>query len=335
MRTHANTLQIGRTHGQHALPITVGFWLATVLDRLLRNTAQLDEAAAALVGKISGAVGAYNAQIGLGIAGRCPTGETFEEMVLDRLFLKPAPISTQILPPEPLANFLFACCLLSASLGQFGRDCRHLMRSEIAEVVEAYEAKQVGSSTMGQKRNPLNLENLEGMWLRILAEFYKVMLTLISEHQRDLVGSSVMRDFPIIVVNLQYQLDTLLRKPEGDATFLSRLTVNPEACKRNFEQSAKFVLAEPLYIALLIAGYEGDAHELVNRTLVPLAQEKGILLIEALEIAAESDEAAAQALESMDPDTYKLLRSPEEYTGSARERALAIAASAEEFIART
>src|SRR3989344_6425359 len=128
IRRSANTLQIGRTHGQHALPITVGFWLATLLSRVLTNIGQMDYFARGLVGKVSGAVGAHNAQIGLGIAAHC--GNTsFDERVLHKLGLNLAPISTQILPPEPLAYYLYSACMLSAVLAHFGRDCRHLMRS--------------------------------------------------------------------------------------------------------------------------------------------------------------------------------------------------------------
>src|SRR3990167_3163472 len=152
VRAFADLRQIGRTHGQHALPITVGFWLATILNRVLYNIGQMDYFARGLVGKVSGAVGAHNAQIGLGIAAHC--GNTsFEERVLHKLGLNLAPISTQILPPEPLAYYLYSACMLSAVLAQFGRDCRHLMRSEIGEICEPFEAGQVGSSTMAHKRN--------------------------------------------------------------------------------------------------------------------------------------------------------------------------------------
>ncbi len=111
VREFADTLQIRRTHGQHAIAITVGFWLATILSRVWYNAEKLNTAAHELVGKISGAVGAYNAQVGLGISARCGD-TTFEERVLKRLGLKPAPISTQIAPPEPLAYYLFACTML-------------------------------------------------------------------------------------------------------------------------------------------------------------------------------------------------------------------------------
>src|SRR3989344_9287273 len=96
-------VQIGRTHGQHALPITVGFWFASILSRVLFNAVEMDRYASGLVGKISGAVGTYNAQVGLSI-----NGPWFEERVLGRLGLRASPMSTQILPPEPLAHYLFS-----------------------------------------------------------------------------------------------------------------------------------------------------------------------------------------------------------------------------------
>lgn len=333
VKKHADQIQIGRTHGQHALPITVGFWLATILNRILTNARRMDEFADALVGKISGAVGAYNAQVGLRIAERC--GETnFEKRVLQKVGLKPATISTQILPPEPLAYYLFSCCMLSASLAQFGRDCRQLMRSEIAEVAEDYGENQVGSSTMAQKRNPITFENLEGQWIKTRNEFGKVLDTLISEHQRDLVGSSVMRDFPTIVVNLQYQLSALLRKDKKrQLPFLARMTFDARACQRNFLQNAHLSLAEPLYIALLMAGYDGDAHELINRRVVPLAAASKRHLIDALEAVADEDPDVRNALDQIPHDICELLRHPERYTGNAAGKAFEIATMAEAYLA--
>ena len=328
VRKFADQIQIGRTHGQHALPITVGFWLATILGRILYNLEQMDANASQLRGKISGAVGAYNAQIGLGIAERCGA-KTFEERVLEKIGLKPARISTQILPPEPLAYFLHSCCMLSASFAQFGRDGRNLMRTEIAEVAEAFEEGQVGSSTMPQKRNPINFENLEAMWIKNKNEFGKVHDTLISEHQRDLVGSAVARDFPIILVNLLQQMNTLMRTDSNGVPFLARITIDAEACQRNFQQSAHVILAEPLYIALQMAGYASDAHELVNEQLMPIAQRQRRTLIEVLEDFAEDDSEVHEALQHIPEEMRQLMHDPRQYTGRARESALEIAEAAE------
>lgn len=325
----ADTVQIGRTHGQHALPITVGFWLATINQRIFFNYSEMRRYAASLVGKISGAVGAYNAQRGLEISSE---GKNFETEVLKKLGLKAAPISTQILPPEPLAYFLFSCVAMSASLGQFGRDCRQLMRSEIGEIAEAFSSNQVGSSTMAHKRNPINFENLEGTWLKNKNEFGKVLDTLISEHQRDLVGSCVSRDFPVILVNLQQQLNTLLRPDKSGGTFLSNITIDTESCRRNLAKSQQFILAEPLYIALQMAGYPGDAHHFVNHVLMPIAKQRGINLFEAMMMAAELESGLSEAIANIPEEVKTLLKNPDKYTGFATEKALRITNLIEEQI---
>ena len=340
----AETVQIGRTHLKHALPITVGFWLATILSRIIFNADQANSFASGLVGKISGAVGAYNAQVGLGIAERCGHWHSFEERVLEKVGLKPARISTQILPPEPLAYYLFSLTMMSASLGQFGRDGRNLMRTEVGEIGEPFEQGQVGSSTMAHKRNPINFENSEGMWLKNKNEFGKVFDTLISDHQRDLVGSCIARDFPTIVVNLVQQLDTLLRKDKAGKTFLERISVDEEACGRNFKAQGDTILAEPIYIALQMAGYDDDAHELVNHTAMPYAKKHGVSLLEATKWALTQhrepvdDPLAGPAnwglWEKIPPETLRILEKPEVYTGAATSKCREIVAMARLFVTK-
>ncbi len=327
IRKHAEDVQIGRTHGQHALPITFGFYLATIASRLQNCYLGMSGNHNALSGKVSGAVGAYNAQVGLGIcSGSEDSLQDFEQEALQRLGLEPGCISTQIVQPEGLGSFLFSCLQTSATLAQFGRDCRHLMRSEIGEISEAFEEGQVGSSTMAHKRNPINFENLEGMYVRSKNEFGKVLDTMISEHQRDLVGSSPARDYPIIVVNLVQQLNTLLREGKKDKRpFLSRISLNKEACKRNFEASAKLTMAEPLYLALQMYGYIGDAHELVNHTIVPRAQRDNKHLLEVAFLLEDNDPSLRIAIDKMPESMKEMLLTPEKYTGKAAARARTIA----------
>ena len=329
----AETVQIGRTHLQHALPITVGFWLATILSRIIFNADQANSFASGLVGKISGAVGAYNAQVGLGIAERCGS-KSFEERVLEKVGLKPARISTQILPPEPLAYYLFSLTMMSAALGQFGRDGRNLMRTEVGEIGEPFEQGQVGSSTMAHKRNPINFENSEGMWLKNKNEFGKVFDTLISDHQRDLVGSCIARDFPTIVVNLVQQLDTLLRKDKAGKTFLERISVDEEACARNFALQSDRILAEPMYIALQKAGYEGDAHDVVNHQAISLMDTDHVSLVEAVNMLTLHDQELLRAFESIGHETLVLLDNPEKYVGAATSKCREIVALARLFVTK-
>ena len=331
VRQFAREVQIGRTHGQHALPITIGFWFATILNRILTNIQSANASADKLVGKISGAVGVYNAQVGLGISDRCGS-VTFEERVLEKLQLKPAFISTQVLLPEPLADLLFDYVKLSATFGQFGRDCRHLMRSEIGEVREGFVRGQVGSSTMAHKRNPINFENLEGTWIKNQIEFGKVLSCMISEHQRDLVGSSIARDFLTIVVNLVNQLNTLLRESGGEP-FISRISVDGTACKRNFKVQGDAILAEPIYIALQMAGYDGDAHELVNHHALPFSQAHNVTLLEATKIALNAGTEVDKAVWSRIPQsTLDMLAKPETYIGWSAEKANSVAKAAEVYL---
>lgn len=326
-------IQIGRTHGQHALPITVGFWLATILNRLMTVSRSLESDSMSLVGKFSGAVGAHNAQIGLGIEKKYQewrvnrdAPETFEAFVLGKLGLKPAAISTQILPPEPLSRFLYGYVQLSAVLAQLGNDGRNLQRTEIAEVMEAFGKGQTGSSTMAHKRNPITFENTAGIFKIIKAEFLKVMDCMTSEHQRDLVDSSVMREFPGIPVLVQYQLESLLR-------LIPKMVVDSDALKRNLQLSAKVVLAEPVYLALILGGYKGDAHKFVNHTLVPRAQASNNQLIVVLEQMARRSKPLRAVLENIPNDIRRLLHDPREYVGTAPDEALKIAKAARELFA--
>lgn len=332
--------QIGRTHGQHALPITVGFWLATILQRLVENAKSADEASQLFVGKIAGAVGTYNAQVALGISERCGSA-SFEQRVLDKLGLQPAGISTQIVPPEPLADYLFDCLKLSATLGQFGRDARHLMRTEIGELLEPFEAGQVGSSTMAHKRNPINFENIEGTWQKNQAEFFKVMSTMVSEHQRDLTGSCIARDFPTIMVNLVSQLNTLLRPDKEGIPFMSRIRIDEEAVRRNLSMQGDVILAEPMYIALQMAGFEGDAHHLVNHVALPYQQKSGGTLFDALfEYALpehfNGDETKTDEIFGHLPEGFsELCEVPSAYVGSAVEKCERVVECAELYLSQT
>jgi adenylosuccinate lyase len=325
----AGKVQIGRTHGQHAEPITAGFWLATILNRVVNIAEHLLAREAELVGKFSGAVGAYNAQVAFGLDERAKKkfDKTFEELILGELGLSPAPISTQILPPEPLARFLFESTLLSGALAQLAHDCRNLQRTEIAEIGEPFDATQDGSSSMPHKRNPWRFEDIVGKFIIIKNEFTKVLDTLFSEHQRDLTSSPVMREFPGIVVLLQDQLETL-------NNIIPRIIVDEKSLKRNFDMQKHLITSEAVYIALVLSDYEGDAHNLVNHTLVPRSQLSGKTLIEEfILLAGEKPELNLSLVVNRIPsEIVELLKNTELFIGKSQEKALEIAGTADTFL---
>jgi len=332
---YADDLQIGRTHGQHAEPITAGFWLATILARILECSAELDRAASRLTGKISGPVGAYNAQAFFGLPFRRSTSSALEHKVLDPLGLKVPMASTQIACPERMGDFLWQCLKLAKAFAQFGDDGRQLMRTEIGEVAEGFGATQDGSSAMPHKRNPVALENLVGMADNAEREFSGYMRLLTSEHQRDLTGSSLLRQLTAVPIYLGQQVDVLLRVKEGDPrTFIGRFYVDQAACLRNFQISRNVVMSQPCYLALVRYGYPEDPHSLMNHTIVPLAKEQEISVAQALERVALENIELKQALDRMPSDLRVRLDRPEQYTGIATKRAKAIARMARQVVVK-
>jgi|GEM_PF-3776897 adenylosuccinate lyase len=171
------------------------------------------------------------------------------------------------------------------------------------------------------------------MWIKTKNEFGKVMDSLISEHQRDLVGSSVARDFPIILINLQKQLDTLLRTDDQGKSFFERIEIHTEKCQQNLEMSAGLVIAEPLYIALQMAGYNADAHYLINERLMPTAKKTGKNLFETLKDFADHNEGLNQVVDNIPENIVQLLKEPSHYTGDASKKAREVIANTKMYLA--
>src|SRR3989338_9174638 len=189
-----DTIQIGRTHGQHAVPITFGFAIAQYVSRLGSSIIKIKKAGNNLRGKIAGAVGSYNAS---SLFFNKP--EEFEKEILAKLNLKPSPISTQIPEAEFVVDYVNAITESFGILANLADDMRHLQRSEIGEVGEIFAKEQVGSSTMPQKRNPINFENVKSLWKEFLPRLLTVYSDQISEHQRDLTNSASSRFLPEIL----------------------------------------------------------------------------------------------------------------------------------------
>lgn len=320
-------LQAGRSHGQIGEPITAGFWLATILERMVNITEHMIARESELCGKFSGAMGACNSQVALGVEEKAQRmfKKSFEQLVLEELNLEPGPISTQILLPEALSRFLFEYTLFSGALGQIGTDIRQLARSGIEEVAESFGNLAAGSSAMSHKRNPIKSEGVVCLFTMVKNRFHELLDILISEHNRDATNMCVMRDLPGIVILVQQQLDVMNE-------VIPNLYVDKEALKRNFDTKRHLILSEEVHLAMIGAGYRDDAHYFVNHVLVPISAGSGKYLIDELLVLGEKDDKLAAVVNNIPRETIELLRTPEKVTGKSEEKALEIAKRAEDLI---
>ena len=303
----AETVQIGRTHGQHAVPITFGFAMAEYVSRLGNSMTLLKTLAQALPGKFSGAVGAYNASSLF-----FDDPEEFEKEVLAELGLTPAEHSTQITPPEATTRLFCELTITASILANLADDMRHLQRTEIGEIGEEFGAKQVGSSTMPQKRNPINFENVKSLWRIVLGRITTVFLDQISEHQRDLTNSASGRTYSEIICYVVSMVKRLTRT-------MRKLQVDHKNLKKNLGMQKGLIAAEPLYIILASMGHP-DAHEKV-RSLTLQAQEEQ----RPLEEVALDDPAIESYVKKMTPYQREILSNPSLYSGIAAKKASKIA----------
>jgi adenylosuccinate lyase len=304
VKREASTPQIGRTHGQHAVPITVGYIFAGYADRFGGRLKKIFETVHELRGKLSGAVGAYNAFSIL-----LDDPRKFEEDMLSILGLRPANFSSQIVEPEYLLDLIHSVVSAFGVLAQIADDMRNLQRTEIGEMAERFEKGQVGSSTMPHKRNPWNFEHVKSLWKeftpRILTRYYDQ----ISEHQRDLTNSASGRFVVEIIAAFTLAVDRLLGQ-------LKKLVIDYEGLKKNINATDGMFLAEPLYI-LLAGGGVKKAHEVVKEiTLKAQRENKSIF-----EVARENETIR----EVINKDSWKKLeKDPSAYTGISAKRAKAI-----------
>ncbi len=303
---NAAVIQAGRTHLQTALPVTVGFWLATLHHRFVACSRQAANLAKQVPGKFSGAVGTYAAQKAL------LKSADSERVIMDWLELPVAEVSTQIVPPEARARFYFELVLLSGALANLGEDVRILQSSQFGELI----SESSTSSTMSHKRgNPIAAENMAGMHETVRAEFGKVIGTLVSDLQRDLRNSSVLRSMPAIMVYVFQQLLTTER-------LLKTLGVDSSKCRENFEVSKFAVVAELLHLSLQRAGLS-EAHEFVNQQVVPFATGKRVSLALAMDRFVKPTPEARECWRVVPEEIKLILSHPHEYLGYAVEIATA------------
>jgi adenylosuccinate lyase len=240
---------VGRTHGIHAEPITFGAKLALWCLQAERDRRRLHAARRAVaVGKLSGAVGTYS-----------NIDPAVEARVCAALGLRPVPAS-QVIARDRHAEYLWACASVGASVESFATEIRHLQRTEVGEVEEAFASGQKGSSAMPHKRNPIVSERLSGL-ARVLRGYLGAGLEDVALwHERDISHSSVER---VVLPDASLLAYYLLRKM---TTLVDGLVVHPDRMLENLDLLHGLVFSQSVLLALVASGMERDsAYRIVQR----------------------------------------------------------------------
>ena len=311
-----DTLEIGRTHAQFAIPITFGFKIAGYIAEMLRHRQRIIDAMPRIcAGKMAGAVGTGAA-----------LGKNFFEIqkrVMQDLELTYEPAATQVVGRDRYTECICVMANIATSLERYGTEVRNLQRSEIGEASEYFDVKkQVGSSTMAQKRNPMNSENVCGL-ARVIRGF--VTPTFESQvlwHERDLSNSSTER---FTLPHVFILLDEILKKMTW---VYDGLEVHRDKMLANIESSRGLVMAEPLMMKLTEKGIgRQDAHEIIRSSAMVAEDENRHLrdvLLEREDLKGILTEQ--EIIETMDAANY---------VGGAREIVDKMVSAAEETIGRT
>ncbi len=260
---YKDTAMIGRTHGQHALPITLGFKFAVWGYEVNRHIDRLNECKKrVLVGKVSGAVGT---QAGLG-----EHAQQIQEIVMKRLGIPAAEISTQIVQRDRYAELISIYASIATSLENFATEIRELQRPEIAEVFESFEAKkQVGSSTMPHKQNPETCERVCGLARIVRSLSMPAYEDMVTWHERDLTQSSTERFvLPESNILLDYILSLM-------CNITANLRVDSERMLQNLSLTGGRSMSESVMITLVKKGVNRqEAHELLRQLTIKSVAEK-------------------------------------------------------------
>jgi adenylosuccinate lyase len=260
---YRNTLMMGRTHGQHALPITLGFKFAVWMREISRHIQRLRQCKErVLVGKMSGAVGT---QAGLG-----SNAVKIQELVMQRLGIKAADISTQIVQRDRHAELVCLLAIIASTLDNFATEIRELQRPEIGELFEFFEVeKQVGSSTMSQKRNPELCERVCGLARIVRSLVVPALEDVVTWHERDLTQSSAERFIiPETCILPDYMLFLMTK-------IVSNLRVDEKRMLKNIELTQGRAMSEAVMIALSRKGVNRqEAHELLRKLAIKSEAER-------------------------------------------------------------
>jgi len=256
---YRDVVMVGRTHGQHAVPITLGFKFANYIYELSRSLERLCEAEKRIVrSKVSGAVGTMAAWGGRGLV--------VESVASKMLGLEPHTISTQVAPRDSFAELVTDLAILASQLDRFALEVRELSRTEIGEICEA--GKRIGSSTMPQKRNPVTAERISGLAKVVRAFTITALENIPLMHERDLTNSSSER---ILIPHTLLAIDQMLLDMEK---LLKTLYIDEEAIERNLKLSKGTIMAEAVMIKLVEKGMpRHEAHKLLSELALTVGNE--------------------------------------------------------------
>lgn len=304
----AATPQVGRTHGQHAVPVTLGFALAEYVSRLGKSIIEIEKRSCGLRGKLAGAVGAYNST---SLMVKDP--EAMERKYLEFLGLEPSEHSTQLVEPEYLLRLILEINTAFGVIANLADDMRNLQRSEISEIREMFISTQVGSSTMPQKRNPWNSEHIKSLWKAFAPRIMTFFMDQISDHQRDLTNSASARFVSDYLAGFSAAVNRTKK-------VLASIHVDKERLMANLSFTGDLVLAEAAYI-LLSCGGESDAHEIIRK--ITLESEKSgermCAIMKKDEKIWSSVKAQMERTVGIEPEEF--FSRPELYRGRAAEKA--------------
>lgn len=315
--------QVGRTHGQHAVPITFGWSIAEFVSRLGKSILRIEELSNQLVGKLAGPVGSYN---GPSMIVKDP--EELERVYVEFLGLSASEYSNQLVEPEYLLRLLLEMNVAFGIIANLADDLRNLQRSEIGEVFEYFASTQVGSSTMPQKRNPWNSEHVKSLWKAMCPRVITFYMDQISEHQRDLTNSASQRFMADYVAGFTMAVARM-------NSVVSGLQADKETMARNLENAGGKVkggvLAEPAYILLGEAGIN-DGHEVIRKITLE-AEKSGKTFFEVLKTHKEAFEKITAQLEKLgveNPENF--FEHPANYCGLAAKKSRRLAKKYEKLM---
>ena len=247
---HKGTVMVGRTHGIHAEPYTLGLKFLGWHLEMTRNRERLVVAREEIrFGKLSGAVGTY-----------AHLDPTVEAEVLEKLGLKCEPLATQVIPRDRHAALMATLGILASSLDRIATEIRHLQRTDVREVEEPFAAGQKGSSAMPHKRNPIGCENISGLARLVRAHVQAALEDIPLWHERDISHSSVER---VMFPDATTLCDYMLHRMTG---ILDGLIVYPERMAENMGRMKGLVFSQAVLLALAGAGVSREAaYEVVQR----------------------------------------------------------------------